>query len=255
MPIYDKSTADLIRQFVAERPDQKVFTTAETCTWFQEHWPKVKRSTVGAHLIKMCTNAIGRVNWSVGPKDDLFFRIRPGQFRRYDPATDPKPFYERGLEESGPSGADSDEGEDAEGREEANAMFTYEDHLRDYLAPNLHILEPGLRLYEEGEINGKEYPIRNRRIDLLGVGHDGALVVIELKVSRGHEKAVGQILTYMGWVRKDLADGKPVRGIIVAHNLQTNSSQRSKKWARRSHSSSTRLVSKSTLSQCLERAT
>jgi hypothetical protein len=23
----------------------------------------------------------------------------------------------------------------------------------------------------------------------------------------------------MGWVRKDLADGKPVRGIIVAHKL------------------------------------
>jgi RecB family endonuclease NucS len=36
-------------------------------------------------------------------------------------------------------------------------------------------------------------------------------------VSRGHEKAVGQLLTYIGWVRKDLADGKPVRGIIVAH--------------------------------------
>ena len=48
---------------------------------------------------------------------------------------------------------------------------------------------------------------------------DGSLVVIDLKVSKGHDRTIGQILTYMGWVRQDLADGKPVRGMIVANPL------------------------------------
>jgi RecB family endonuclease NucS len=54
---------------------------------------------------------------------------------------------------------------------------------------------------------------------LLAVAQDGSLVVIELKVSKGHDRTIGQILTYMGWVRQDLAEGKPVRGMIVAHTL------------------------------------
>jgi hypothetical protein len=158
----------------------------------------------------MSTNVPGRVNYSAVPgRDDLFFRVGPGQFRRYDPATDPEPIYER---QKPPDQEDNQE-EDAEDQE----TFVEESHLRDYLTPNLHILEPGLRLYEEEGIRGIEYPIRNRRIDLLAVGQGGAYVVIELKVSRGHERTVGQLLTYMGWVRRDLADGKPVRGIIVAH--------------------------------------
>ncbi len=220
MSTYDKNGGELMRQFVAERPAQKAFTADEIYAWFQEHWPKLKQSTVANYLRKMSANDGTRVTWNPGPKHDLFFRIRPGEFRRYDPATDPKPIYKGDTEcreSKGEERDQGDEGEDAEGRAEANATFAYENHLRDYLAPNLQTLEPGLRLYEEDGIPGIEYTIRNRRIDLLGVGQDGALVVIELKVSRGHEKAVGQLLTYIGWVRKDLADGKPVRGIIVAH--------------------------------------
>jgi hypothetical protein len=41
-------------------------------------------------------------------------------------------------------------------------------------------------------------------------------VVIELKVSKGHEKVIGQILRYRGWVRKNLASDKIIRGIIIA---------------------------------------
>lgn len=48
----------------------------------------------------------------------------------------------------------------------------------------------------------------------------GAFVVLELKVSRGYDRVVGQLLRYMNWVRKDLADpGQRVRGIIVCRTM------------------------------------
>lgn len=43
--------------------------------------------------------------------------------------------------------------------------------------------------------------------------------MIELKVSRGYDRAVGQILRYMGWVEHNLETSKPVRGIIVAKEI------------------------------------
>jgi RecB family endonuclease NucS len=43
--------------------------------------------------------------------------------------------------------------------------------------------------------------------------------VIELKVSRGSDAVAGQILKYMNWVKRNLADGGEVRGVIVAQHV------------------------------------
>lgn len=49
---------------------------------------------------------------------------------------------------------------------------------------------------------------------------DGALVVIELKVSRGYDRVVGQLMRYMAWIAKNQAEeGQEVRGIIVAREI------------------------------------
>jgi hypothetical protein len=40
----------------------------------------------------------------------------------------------------------------------ASGEFAYERDLQNYLAKNLNRVEPGLRLYEEEEISGVEYP-------------------------------------------------------------------------------------------------
>ena len=48
----------------------------------------------------------------------------------------------------------------------------------------------------------------------------GALVVIELKVSRGYDRVVGQLMRYIAWIRKNQADpSQQVRGIIVAREI------------------------------------
>ena len=56
-----------------------------------------------------------------------------------------------------------------------------------------------------------------RFIDILAVDKDDNLVVIELKVSKGYDRVVGQLLRYMGWIKNNLAEpGQGVRGIIIA---------------------------------------
>jgi RecB family endonuclease NucS len=44
-------------------------------------------------------------------------------------------------------------------------------------------------------------------------------VVFELKLSRGADKAMGQISRYMGWIKQNLAKDKGVKGVIVAKKV------------------------------------
>ena len=44
--------------------------------------------------------------------------------------------------------------------------------------------------------------------------------MIELKVSQGYDRAVGQLLRYLGWVEENLAEPpQSVRGMIVAREI------------------------------------
>lgn len=101
--------------------------------------------------------------------------------------------------------------------------FRLESHLRDYLAQNLShfsFLKTSLSLYQEdGAMRGVEHQTAVGPIDILAVGANGAFYVIELKVSRGADAAVGQVLRYMGAIRSTVAAGKPVYGVIVAASL------------------------------------
>jgi hypothetical protein len=63
---------------------------------------------------------------------------------------------------------------------------------------------------------GRQYPTTVGPIDLLAQDRSTKqYVVIELKKGRSADKVFGQISRYMGWVRKNLAKGTEVAGIIV----------------------------------------
>ena len=119
-------------------------------------------------------------------------------------------------------GADHGLGEevgDSEHQDEgAEQQFALEANLRDFLANNLSVLEHGLQLYRSGDRDGVEFSIGQGRIDILAVDKDDRFVVIELKLSRGRNKALGQLLYYMGCVDEQLGKG-PCRGIIVASEI------------------------------------
>jgi hypothetical protein len=216
MPLYDKPARLLFKdmvEYLGVAPDETI-TRERVFSWFHENYPKVKDATIAAHLLKMSTNAASRVHYNVSPQgeDDLLYQIDSQRFRLYDPSSDPQPVY---LGSAAGEDADEEEIEPEESRE-----FAYERDLQYYLASNLSLVEANLRLYQEEDITGIEFPVGNRRIDLLAEDGDGNYVVIELKVSRGYDRVVGQLLRYMAWIRKYQADeGQQVRGVIVAREI------------------------------------
>ena len=186
------------------------FARQQAIDWFAQHYPKIKRGTVQAHLIRLSTNAPTRLHYNARPnEDDVFYQLDGSHFRLYDPAHDPAPIREKGVmpdpEDPEPAGS---------------AEFAYEADLRNYLAKNLSIIEPGLKLYQDEGITGIEFPVGGRFIDILAVDAKGSLVVIELKVSRGYDRVVGQLMRYMAWIRKNQAESdQDVRGVIVAREI------------------------------------
>ena len=102
-----------------------------------------------------------------------------------------------------------------------SSQFALEKDLQRYLSDNLHIIEPGLTLFQDEDISGFEYPAGGgRRIDILAKDAAGNFVVLELKVEKGYDRVVGQLLRYVNWVRKELAEpGQRVRGIIVCRTM------------------------------------
>ncbi len=102
--------------------------------------------------------------------------------------------------------------------QEEALQFALEAHLRDFLARNLDRVESGLRLYSSADRSGIEFPVEGGRIDLLAVDRHGVHVVIELKLSQGRNKTLGQLLYYMGWVDRHMG-GLPCRGLIIASEI------------------------------------
>jgi endonuclease len=97
-------------------------------------------------------------------------------------------------------------------------VFALEAHLRDFLAKNPNLIESGLKIFRSEEYDGVEYPVDNGRIDLLAIDREDRFVVVELKLSQGRNKALGQLLYYMGWVDQHLGNG-PCRGLIIGSEI------------------------------------
>ena len=216
MAIYDRPVRLLIRDMIAELAPQKgqLFSKERAIGWFSERYPKIKEGTISAHLIRFSTNAPSRLHHPVKSDEDLLFQVDRSHFRLYDPTTDPSPIHSKS--DTTASTGDLTEPSQAQ----APSEFAYESDLRDFLAKNLSVIEPSLQLYEEDGITGVEFPVGGRFIDILAVDDKKRLVVIELKVSRGYDRVVGQLLRYMAWIEKHLAEsGQTVCGIIAAREI------------------------------------
>ena len=156
-------------------------------------------------------------NIKPGSGHDLFYKLGSDRYRLWNAETDGRPTY-RG--DPKPDALSTLNGEASEEQDEAGGSeFAYERDLQNYLAKNLQRIEPGLRLYEEEEITGLEFQAGGRYIDILAVDAQGGYVVIELKVSRGYDRVIGQLLRYIAWVEKNMETSRPVRGIIVAKEI------------------------------------
>ena len=219
MAIYDKPVRLLMKDMVNTFSLQngQSFVRQQAIDWFAQHYPKIKKGTITAHLIRLSVNAPSRRHYSPKPsEDDLFFQIDSNHFRLYDAKHDLLPIHDSVGSAMLPQSEVLEEEIDLG----ISTKFAYESDLRDYLAKNLQVIEPVLKLYEEEGITGVEFPVGGRFIDILAVDSNGDFVIIELKVSRGYDRVIGQLLRYMEWIQKNQAEsGQKVRGIIVAREI------------------------------------
>jgi RecB family endonuclease NucS len=97
-------------------------------------------------------------------------------------------------------------------------MMIDERTLEDNIEKNFD--DFGRRIGIKLKLEGRQYPTTVGPIDLLGRDRTtGQYVVVELKRGRSADKVFGQLSRYMGWVRKNLAEGEDVVGVIVASRI------------------------------------
>jgi hypothetical protein len=105
-------------------------------------------------------------------------------------------------------------------------VFELEWQLRDFISHNIESLTlegKPLRLYVDSQgRDGVEYPTGVGPIDILALDSDDSFVIFELKRGRVADRAIGQITRYMGWIQKNLAKEKKVKGVIVAKSISSN---------------------------------
>jgi hypothetical protein len=166
--------------------------------------------------------APSRFHYNANPNgdDDVFYQLDGSHFRLYEPGNDPSPIYTgKDAAVEGPAQQPAEPAELAESGETASE-FALEKDLGNFLAKNLSLIEPGLKLYEEEEVSGVEFPAGGRFIDILAIDQSNNYVVIELKVSRGYDRVIGQLLRYVAWIEKNQADAnQKVRGAIIAREI------------------------------------
>lgn len=224
--IYEKPTWALLKDMTDDwdlKPGQ-VFTGTRAVEWFGVNYPKLRPSSIKAHLVQASTNDASRLHHSsTTAAHDLLFKVDRGQYRLYEPGNDPAPVRELvegdiAREEEIVEASDED---DERGAEPGSSEFLLERDLQRYLAENLECIEPGLQLYDADGIRGIEFDAGGgRRIDILAIDRSGALVVLELKVSKGYDRVVGQLLRYVNWIRQNLADPEQrVRGMIICRTM------------------------------------
>jgi len=97
--------------------------------------------------------------------------------------------------------------------------FGMEKHLEDFLIANWEKTEIG-KDYEliesEGDLQSQQFQTSVGNIDILAKHRvDGSYLVIELKKGLSSDSVTGQILRYIAWVKKNLAHGKEVKGLVI----------------------------------------
>lgn len=94
-----------------------------------------------------------------------------------------------------------------------------EDELEARLRNGSNIFGVNLKIYKRRGIYGQQFIIPVGRLDLLAEDDNGCLYVIELKKDSGYDDAFAQTKQYVDYLEKsELADGKPVKGIICLSN-------------------------------------
>lgn len=183
-----------MQRYFAQTSENGEIKTHEFKPWFRRTQGLADTKGWTTHRMR---DYMKKMGWTVSDAGDRAFVIQPG-------VTPPDVTPTSG----GSSGGDEP---DAGG-----SLFALESHLRDFLAQNLN---QAIKWKSQLEVIDTEYSTEVGYIDLLAKDASGELVIFEFKLDRGPDAALGQILRYMGWCRKNLANGAKVHGVILAADI------------------------------------
>jgi len=223
----------LVREAMQDLGGEVLYSAIKQRVWSK--YPDVNSSSLTCSIILCSVNHPSRIHYPENKKPrictgqyDFLFNTGRGRVTAYDPdkhgqweiAENNGALAVRLLQEATtetPAAADL--------AEEQGGIFALESHLRDYLAKNLPTFEDGgapLKLFINADgRDGVEFQTDVGPIDILACGANGDLYVFELKLGRGPDAALGQILRYMGWVQQHLCKGKKVIGVVIASEITT----------------------------------
>jgi hypothetical protein len=186
----------------------QILTTKEIVDSISKKYPGMwKEVTIRTHTMGCSVNHTSSKWYPSFQK--ILYTVGPGKVRLYDRESD-------GIFDA-PSEDGQKDSHDAEISEEEvfDFAFSFERDLQEYLSRELQKLEPGLTLFTDEELTGREISTDAGRIDILAKDLKGDLVVIELKVNQAPQSSLTQILSYMAAIKKQYNE-KNVRGIIIA---------------------------------------
>lgn len=212
MPKYgEKSSVELVKEYFKETKLQinQEFRNTDVFEWFKTNHPKFKKRTIHCTLIRLSINAPSRKHYDVPEdgRDDVLYQVNGNTFKLYDKTNNEvltTPSNDQIIDDNINN----------------TSCFAYEKDLQNFLVKNLSIIEPGLKLFEEDGITGVEYPVDGRFIDILAIDKNDSFVIFELKVSKGYDRVIGQLLRYKNWIKKNLAEeNQRVKGIIICKEI------------------------------------
>jgi hypothetical protein len=208
--VYGKTIWQLLEDFAAEHENQ-VFTRKEMVEWFRTKYPEIKTSSVQCHIISCAVNDPNRKHYST--KKDILYRLSDNRYKKYNILTDGE------IDESTVVSSTTTEPEEYEEEADVSCQAKIlEKHIEEFVISNLGVLKLELYNDEEGGRTGQQFDTYEiGRIDLLCHDSEKNLVILELKKGRPSDKVVGQLLRYIGWVRKNIAKpDQKVRGLIIS---------------------------------------
>lgn len=203
----------------------EVLTTAEVKERVNAAYPDQWRDgSIAADLVGSSVNAPSSRWYPTARKHAFLFSLGDGRYRLWNPETDGQwVVTDTGVQLVEGDAPQPEELNGNEGMPETanvEATISLERDMEASLVTALQQLEPGIVLYSKDGTRGQQLDTGVvGRLDLLAVDKGGTLVVIELKVGRADDRAIAQTMRYMGWVQRELAGGKPVRGILVAREF------------------------------------
>lgn len=241
----------MIRDAVKEMGGKAKISQLEQ--YFNKNHPDIKLANIRYDATMITVNAPSRIHYGGGKQIrrtntnniyDCLFKNTDGFYETYEPQKHGVweiyrdgggKLYIRPIDENNP---EDDENEnflhgdnenitqknysEHENNEIIRNQFALESHLRDYLAKNLGSIKGlpnNLRLFKDESNTGIEYRTEIGNIDVLAIDENKCFYIFELKLGRGSDAAVGQVLRYMGWLKANISDVREVYGVLMAAEL------------------------------------